>query len=230
VDIPWRRGVRMLADRPVTFRGVPEITDADMGVQEEEISELTAADPGLFRKQYTLFSATFSQFCYVGAQVAVAGYFINFAKKARRTASQASDLLAVAQRVYAFNRFLAGILMMVPAVKPRYMLATYLGMCFVFSVAASTTTGTTSLGLLIMVFVFESCCFATIFTLGLRGLGRHTKRGRSFLVAAVSGWMVFPPMMGAVVTARNAHVAMAIPTMGYVLVSGSFSLLLLDCN
>jgi len=29
--------------------------------------------------------------------------------------------------------------------------------------------------------------------------------------------MVFPPMMGAVVTARNAHVAMAIPMMGYVL-------------
>jgi len=33
----------------------------------------------------------------------------------------------------------------------------------------------------------------------------------------VSHGMGFPPMMGAVVTARNAHIAMAIPTMGYVL-------------
>ena len=82
-----------------------------------------------------------------------------------------------------------------------------------------------------MVFVFESCCFATIFTLGLRGLGRHTKRGGSFLVAAISGGMVFPPMMGAVVTARNAHVALAIPMMGYILVgSGQLFVVVLDTN
>lgn len=212
------------------FAPFPEITDADMGVQEGEIAAMTA-DPGPFRKQYNLFFATFSQFCYVGAQVAVAGYFINFAKEAGRTASQASDLLAVAQGVYAFNRFLAGILMMVPAIKPRYMLATYLGMCFVFSVAAMNTTGTKSLALLIMVFVFESCCFATIFTLGLRGLGRHTKRGGSFLVAAISGGMVFPPMMGAVVTSHNAHIAMAIPMMGYILVrADTFLIERIDAN
>ena len=115
------------------FAPFPEITDADMGVQEHEIAEF---DPGPFRKQWNLFFATFSQFCYVGAQVAVAGYFINFATEAGRTASQASDLLAVAQGVYAFNRFLAGVLLMVPAVKPRILLAIYLGMCFVFCVAA----------------------------------------------------------------------------------------------
>jgi MFS transporter, FHS family, L-fucose permease len=107
--------------------------------------------------------------------------------------------------------------MMLKPFKPRYMLATYLFLCFVFSVAAMNTTGNTSIGLLIMVFCFESCCFATIFTLALRSLGRHTKRGGSFLVAAISGGTVFPPMMGAVVTRRNAHVAMAIPMMGYVL-------------
>jgi len=48
---------------------MPEITDADMGVQENEIGE---ADPGPFWKQYNLFLAVWSQFCYVGAQVAVA--------------------------------------------------------------------------------------------------------------------------------------------------------------
>ncbi len=47
---------------------MPEITDADMHVQEGEIG----ADPGPFRKQTNLFLAVWSQFCYVGAQVAVA--------------------------------------------------------------------------------------------------------------------------------------------------------------
>jgi FHS family L-fucose permease-like MFS transporter len=66
---------------------MPEITDADMGTQEVEIAEY---DPGPFRKQYNLFLAVWSQFCYVGAQVAVAGYFINFCLEAGRSSSNAS--------------------------------------------------------------------------------------------------------------------------------------------
>ena len=124
------------------------------------------------------------------------------------------------------------------------MLAAYLGMCAVFSIAAMNTQGDAGIALFIMIFVFESCCFATIFTLALRGVGRHTKRGGSFLVSAISGGgecyppifdlcqyvpsskykakltnpaAVVPPMMGAVVTAHNAHFAMIIPFMGYVL-------------
>ncbi|KAJ9165116.1 Glucose galactose transporter [Coniochaeta hoffmannii] len=193
---------------------MPEITDADMQVQEGEIGEY---DPGPFRKQYNLFLAVWSQFCYVGAQVAVANYFINFCKEAGRTPAQSSDLLAVGQGLYAFNRFVAGGLLTIPAVKPRYMLALYLGLCFVFIVPAMTTHGTVSIAMLILVLCFESACFATIFTLGLRGLGRHTKLGGSLLVAAISGGMVFPPMTGAVVDRHGAHTAMAIPMMGYIL-------------
>jgi FHS family L-fucose permease-like MFS transporter len=165
-----------------------------MTAQEAEISE---TDAGPLRKQYTLSLGIFSQFCYVGAQVAVANYFINFAVEAGKDKTFASDLFAIAQAVYAINRFTAGGLMMIPAVKPRYLLLGYLGMCVFFSILCIVINGTASIGLLIMVFVFESCCFATIFTLSLRGLGRHTKRGGSFLVAAISGGAAFPPMMGA---------------------------------
>ncbi|KAK3942065.1 putative l-fucose permease [Diplogelasinospora grovesii] len=193
---------------------MPEITDADMHVQESEIGEY---DPGPFRKQHNLFLAVWSQFCYVGAQVAVANYFINFCLEAGRDKATSSDLLAVGQGLYAFNRFVGGGLLVIPWFKPRYMLATYLGLCFIFIVAAMNTTGTTSIAMLCLVLCFESLCFATIFTLGLRGLGRHTKIGGSLLVAAISGGMVFPPMTGAVVDRHGAHAAMAIPMMGYIL-------------
>ncbi|EPE05236.1 l-fucose permease glucose galactose transporter [Ophiostoma piceae UAMH 11346] len=193
---------------------MPEITDADMHFLEGEI---TSGDPGPLRKQHNLFLAVMSQFCYVGAQVAVANYFITFCEEAGRSPSQASDLLAVGQGLYAFNRFVAGFLLMVPAIKPRYILTLYLGLCFVFVVAAMTTHGTASIAMLILVLCFESACFATIFTMGLRGLGRHTKLGGSLLVAAISGGMVFPAMTGAVIDNHNAHIAMAIPMMGYVL-------------
>ncbi|KAJ6143474.1 Major facilitator superfamily domain general substrate transporter [Penicillium samsonianum] len=194
----------------------PEITDADQEALEAQISE-HGEDTGPFKKQYNLFFGVWSQFCYVGAQVAVAGYFINFCKEAGKTSAESSDLLAIAQGLYAFNRFVATGLMMMKAFKPRYMLTVYLILCCVFSIAAMTTKGYTSVAMIILVLCFESCCFATIFSLALRGLGRHTKRGGSLLVAAISGGMVFPPMMGAIVTNKNAHIAMAIPMMGFVL-------------
>ncbi|KAF2089888.1 MFS general substrate transporter [Saccharata proteae CBS 121410] len=197
------------------FVPMPEVTDADMDLQEQEI---TAGAQKPFKKQYNLFLGVWSQFAYTGAQVAVANYFINFCTEAGYSSSTASNLLAVGQGCYAFNRFVGSGLMTMKAFKPRYMLTAYLGLCFVFGVAAIKTTGHTSVAMLILVLCFESICFATIFTLALRGLGRHTKRGGSFLVAAISGGAAIPPMTGAVATSTgNFHTAMAIPTAFYVL-------------
>lgn len=58
------------------FSPIPEITDADMAFQAEETHAGTDVQP--FWKQYRLFHAAFAQFCYTGAQVAIAGYFINY--------------------------------------------------------------------------------------------------------------------------------------------------------
>ncbi|KAJ6021307.1 hypothetical protein N7540_006811 [Penicillium herquei] len=194
----------------------PEITDADQAALESMIAD-SHADPGPFRKQYTLFLGVWSQFCYVGAQAAVAGYFINFCEEAGRSSSKSSDLLSVAQGLYAFMRFVSGGLMMLKPFKPRIMLLVFLILCTLFSILAIVTKGTTSIVMITLVLCFESLCFATIFSLSLRGLGRHTKLGGSLLVAAISGGMVFPPMMGAVVTNVSAHTSMAIPMMGYIL-------------
>ncbi|OJD33304.1 glucose galactose transporter [Diplodia corticola] len=202
---------------------MPEVTDADMAVQEREIAEGGHAEhaegegEGPFRKQYNLFLGVWSQFCYVGAQVAVANYFINFCQEAGYSSATSSNLLAVGQGCYAFMRFVGSGVMTSRAFKPRYMLAAYLALCFIFGLAAVLTHGKTSVAMLILVLCFESICFATIFTLALRGLGRHTKRGGSMLVAAISGGAAIPPMTGAVATSTgNFHTAMAIPTAFYV--------------
>jgi FHS family L-fucose permease-like MFS transporter len=46
--------------------------------------------------------------------------------------------------------------MMMPAFKPRYMLTVFLALCFVFTVAAMTTHGPSSIAMLILVLCFES--------------------------------------------------------------------------
>ncbi|OGE50296.1 hypothetical protein PENARI_c017G12523 [Penicillium arizonense] len=52
-----------------------------MAIQVQETH--THADEKPFAKQYKLFHASFAQFCYTGAQVAIASMFINYATEMR---------------------------------------------------------------------------------------------------------------------------------------------------
>ena len=67
--------------------------------------------------------------------------------------------------------------------------------------------------MLYIVLFFESICFPTIVALGMRGLGRHSKRGSGWIVGGVCGGAVVPPALGAAAdsagTARAMSVALA---------------------
>ncbi|KAF2192519.1 glucose/galactose transporter [Zopfia rhizophila CBS 207.26] len=207
------------------FAPIPEVTDADMAAQSEQTSDNTGYTDKPLRHQYTLFWGVAAQFCYVGSQVAIAGYFIHYVTEVKPSLSSAdgANLLAVAQALFAIGRFSAALLMKV--VKPRLILMTYMTGIIIFIAAAIGTHGNAAIAMLSLVLFFESCIFPTIFTLSLRGLGRHTKRGASFLVSSVSGGAVFPPMLGAVVDARNTRIAMSVPMAGF-LVAWSFPIYL----
>lgn len=95
-----------------------------MAFQVEETH--VGSDDKSFWKQYRLFHAAFAQFCYTGAQVAIASYFINYAVEAGRSDSAAAQLLAGAQGSFAIGRF-AGVAIM-KFVKPRWIFLVYLSM------------------------------------------------------------------------------------------------------
>lgn len=205
------------------FAPIVEVTDMDMHTQEAILSgESETADDSLaskpFKQQYNLFIGIWSQFCYIGAQVSVANYFINFCQQAGYTPAESSNLLAVAQGTFAACRFMTALALMHKKVKPRYILMCFLLTCFVFCLAATLSKGKASVAMLILVLCFESACFATIFTLALRGLGKYTKRGGSCLVASIVGGAIFPPITGAVATksGNDFHKAMAVPTAAFI--------------
>jgi FHS family L-fucose permease-like MFS transporter len=100
-------------------------------------AEMTHAgtDVKPFAKQYRLFHATFAQFCYTGAQVAIAGAFINYVTETRMTAngptssSEAAQFLAGAQGTFTVGRFVGCALM--NYMKPRKVFFIYMVGCFV---------------------------------------------------------------------------------------------------
>ncbi|EPS40834.1 hypothetical protein H072_5255 [Dactylellina haptotyla CBS 200.50] len=195
------------------FAPIPEITDADMELQAT--SDELAQETGPLSKQITLFWGVAAQFCYVGAQCAVAGFFINYSLETGRDHATSSNLLAVAQGLFAIGRFSAAGMM--KFIKPRYVLAIFsLGTC-VFSILAMNIKGTAGLSFLNVVFFFESCCFPLIFTLAIKKLGKHTKLGSSFLVSSISGGAVWPQLLAQVADRKGTHFAMLIPFIGFTL-------------
>ncbi|KAI0132494.1 glucose/galactose transporter [Xylariales sp. AK1849] len=196
------------------FSPIPEVTDADMELQAEQTTGLTGYQEKPLRKQYKLFFGVAAQFCYVGAQVGVAANFINYAvESAGIDKAAASDRYAIGQGLFAIGRFAAAGMMMY--FKPRHILMIFMTAIMIFIALAIGIKGEGGVAMLSLVLFFESCIFPTIFTLSIRGLGRHTKRGSSWIVAAVSGGALFPSLTGLLADSRGYHIAMAVPLCGF---------------
>lgn len=200
---------------------IPEITDADTAHQAEETD--AGFDDKPFIKQHRLFHAAIAQFCYTGAQVGIASFFINYAVETRPNTSSAmgAQLFAGAQGAFALGRFV-GVGVM-HYVKPRIVFLVFMTACFVFIAPAVVHTGNVGIALLYLVLFFESICFPTIVALGMRGLGRHSKRGSGYIVAGVCGGAVVPPILGATADARDMGLAMVVPLCFFV-VAWTYSL------
>ena len=94
-----------------------------------------------------------------------------------------------------------------------------LGLCaigtFVTTFAVVLNLGVLSMAALVLVYVFESIMFPTIFALSLRGLGPLTKRASSLLMMTPVGGAVGPLLMGLVADASTMSVAFIVPLVGF---------------
>ena len=139
-----------------------------------------------------------AQASYVAAQTGVFSYLINFVsdhdQHPRWDSHDGPYFLSLGFLLFMIGRFSGGAIM--KYIQPSKLLAFYtLAVCLLLPVVGSKL-GWTSLIALYGVFFFMSIMFPTIFALAIRGLGSQTKRGASFLVMAVAGGAVFPPIMG----------------------------------
>jgi len=100
--------------------------------------------------------------------------------------------------------------------KPRHIFLVFLSMCVIFICPAITERGDTGIAMLYVVLFFESICFPTIVALGMRGLGRHTKRGSGFIIGGVIGGACVPPLTGVAADRHGTGMAMVVPLAFFV--------------
>jgi FHS family L-fucose permease-like MFS transporter len=163
-----------------------------------------------------LFKGVIAQFFYVGAQVGVASFVIRFAQHNVSGITQhiAAYYLLGHQIGFMTGRFSGSALMkIVPA--PRLLSVFAFGALASVSVALMAS-GIVPVWAVVLIGFFHSIMFPTIFALGIKNLGPHTKRGSSMMVMAIVGGAVFPAIMGRISDATNIQTAFVVPLICYV--------------
>jgi len=197
------------------FTPLPEITEEAMAEEMHDVG--IEKDQESFWKQYRCIFGFWAQFCYVGAQVAVASLAINYMTEngANISASVASNIFSAQQATFTFARFVSVVILQF--VDPALLLTIHSVMCVIFSIAVSQAGGWAGVGCLFGLFYFESICYCVIFTLGTKNLGRYTKRGSGLIVMGVGGGAWYPSAQAALADSKNTRISYLIPMTGYLM-------------
>ena len=198
------------------FAKLPEVSDELMLEQAISSGDAVIAARPLHKQWHTLFG-WIAQFIYVASQVTISTFFLNYVTEVTSISDAvASNLLSVGLAAFTIGRFVSAGLMCF--FKPRHILAVW---AFMAAVLTGTTIGLRGPGAvvaLIFVMGFESSMYPTIFTLSIANLGANTKKGGSFMVMAVGGGAVFPPIQGAIADAIGTAKSQCIPMIGFCMV------------
>lgn len=144
-----------------------------------------------------LWFAVLAQFCYCGAQITTWSAFILYVKQYTTMTERHAGYFLTGNLVLMFvGRFVSTWLMR--WFRPARMIAVY-GIINIALLAASISHPglAGAVGIMVTSF-FMSLMFPTIFALGVKGLGEHTKLGGSLLVMSVVGGAIFPLLLGAI--------------------------------
>lgn len=159
-----------------------------------------------------------AQFFYVGAQVCVWSYFINYATEVVPGMSNqdASFYLSGALVLFMVGRFAGTSIMQF--VSPSRLLAIYAMINIGLSIVVIRHLGIYSVYAIMAMSFFMSIMFPTIFALTIKGLGDLTKQASSYIVMSIVGGAVFPPLLGYIADLHGTPIGYCIPMICFVYV------------
>ena len=192
----------------------PEIEEAG----GDSIEDRKGRIRDLFKHKHLILAAV-TQFFYVGTQVCIWSYFIDFTKdlSPETTERTAGRLLAYGFLVLMIGRFSGELIMQ--KVAPNRLLMGYAAVNVCLLGAAIAASGWVAIWMLWATTFFMSIMWPTVFALGVRDMGNLTKMASSLMVMAIAGGAVFPPLMGYVAdVTNNIQIALIVPMVGFLVV------------
>lgn len=203
-----------------SFVKVPPLTDPHV---TDTNAMAIASTPGMLAKPKKLFQhrhfvwAVIAQVFNVAAQGGTWAYFINYGveKIPGMTDQKAAYYFSLSMLSMMIGRFVSTFLMRFVA--PNKLLAIYSGANIVLCVVIAQNLGWPSFIALILLNFFMSIMFPTIFSLGLKDMGKYTQQASSYIVMGVAGGAFFPPVMG-LIADHDIAAAYYLPIICYVVI------------
>ena len=163
--------------------------------------------------------AIFAQFFYVAAQVGIAALFLNYCTENNKTITNADAayLLSVSLLLFTIGRFVGTALMKKFA--PNRLLFLFALINILLCIVVILNQSWLSVYSLMTIFFFESIMFPTIFALGVKDLGHHTKKASSFVIMSIVGGAIMPYIMGIIAESYSTAVSYSVPVLCFIVVA-----------
>jgi FHS family L-fucose permease-like MFS transporter len=158
-----------------------------MGSSMSRVAKEERKHHSLWRHRNLVFGVP-AIFIYLIAEIGVANLFVNFVSQpdiANLTHEQAGRYLTFLWGGMMVGRFLGSAIMQ--KVRAETVLAAFSIGAFVVMMITVFAHGPVAMWSLILVGLFHSIMFPTIFTLGIKGLGPLTEEGSGLLIMAIAG-------------------------------------------
>jgi FHS family L-fucose permease-like MFS transporter len=157
-----------------------------------------------------------AQFFYVGAQVCVSSFFILYAKNtAGLTEKEAATYLGILLISFMLGRYIGAFLM--KKYSPAGMLILYTLINIFLMGVIVLIGGKVSLYAFMGVEFFMSIMYPTIFSFAIKNLGNKTHMASSYMVMAIIGGAIFPPLLGVVYDhTQSMQLAYLVPLLCFV--------------
>jgi FHS family L-fucose permease-like MFS transporter len=159
-------------------------------------------------------------FVYVGAEVSIGSFLVKYFHQpeiANMSDQSAGKLVTIYWGSMMVGRFIGAWLLQ--KVKPGQLLAIVASGALALVAISMLTTGHLAVGSILLVGLFNSIMFPTIFTLAIVGLGPLTGEGSGLLIMAIVGGAAIPVLQGMIADKVGIHHAFVLPLICYLYIA-----------
>ena len=156
-------------------------------------------------------------FVYVGAEVSIGSFLINYLSQPE--IGNLSEVVAAKYVAYYWGgamvgRFIGSALLQ--KIKTGTLLGIFGLVAALLVCTTMLTTGTIAMWSVILVGLFNSIMFPSIYTLGIAKLGPLTGDGSGLMIMAIVGGAILPVVQGAIADRIGIHHAFILPVICYL--------------
>lgn len=188
-------------------------------VEEEEPMGSASASGSAWQYRHLVLGAV-GIFVYVGAEVSVGSFLVNFLNQpdiANLSQADAAHYVSYFWGGAMIGRFIGSAVM-------RYVddgkaLAFNAAIAAILLLVTVLSTGHVAMWSVLAIGLFNSIMFPTIFSLALHGLGKYTSQGSGILCLAIVGGAILPVIQGTLADTFGIHLAFLMPIICYVYIA-----------